>query len=67
MKESDLYLSDPFLKFLHHLPLEYNYPLYREVFQQFGTHYFTAGTLGGLYDILYQYDREELKNSGTDS
>ncbi|XP_012671741.2 complement component C6 [Clupea harengus] len=64
MKESDLYLSDPFLKFLHHLPLEYNYPLYREVFQQFGTHYFTAGTLGGLYDILYQYDREELKNSG---
>ncbi|KAG5272714.1 hypothetical protein AALO_G00168530 [Alosa alosa] len=64
MKESDLYLSDPFLKFLHHLPLEYNYPLYREVFQQFGTHYFSAGTLGGLYDILYQYNREELKNSG---
>lgn len=64
MKESDLYLSDPFLKFLHHLPLEYNYPLYREVFQQFGTHYFKEGTLGGLYDILYQYSREELKNSG---
>ncbi|KAL2099754.1 hypothetical protein ACEWY4_004148 [Coilia grayii] len=64
MKESDLYLSDLFLKSLHHLPLEYNYPLYREVFQQFGTHYFRAGTLGGLYDILYQYDSEELKNSG---
>lgn len=64
MKDSNLYLSEPFLKFLHHLPLEYNYPLYRQVFQQFGTHYFTAGTLGGLYDILYQFDREQLKSSG---
>ncbi|XP_063066077.1 complement component C6 [Engraulis encrasicolus] len=63
-KESDLYLSDPFLTFLHHLPLEYNYPLYRQLFQQFGTHYFKAGTLGGIYDILYQYNSEELKNSG---
>ncbi|XP_028827061.1 complement component C6 [Denticeps clupeoides] len=63
-KQSDLYLSDPFLKYLHNLPLEYNYPLYREIFQQFGTHYFTSGTMGGLYDILYQYDREELKTSG---
>lgn len=64
MKSSDLYLSDPFLQFLNSLPLEYNYALYRQIFQLFGTHYFSSGTLGGKYDLLFQYDREELKTYG---
>ncbi|KAL0162848.1 hypothetical protein M9458_042244, partial [Cirrhinus mrigala] len=57
IKPSDLYLAD-------HLPLEYNYALYRQIFQLFGTHYFSSGTLGGKYDLLFQYDREELKTYG---
>uniref|UniRef100_A0AAY5K8Y2 Complement component 6 n=1 Tax=Esox lucius TaxID=8010 RepID=A0AAY5K8Y2_ESOLU len=64
MKDSDLYLAEPFLQFLTSLPLEYNYALYREIFQKFGTHYFASGTLGGHYDLLYQYNRLEIKNSG---
>lgn len=60
----DLALSGPFLQFLHALPLDYNYPLYRDIFQRFGTHYYSSGTLGGHYDLLYQYDREELTTSG---
>ncbi|KAG9354028.1 hypothetical protein JZ751_012152 [Albula glossodonta] len=63
-KQSDLYLSEPFLSFLNSLPLDYNYALYRQIFELFGTHYFSSGTMGGHYDLLYQYDREELKNSG---
>uniref|UniRef100_A0A672NEP8 Complement component C6 n=1 Tax=Sinocyclocheilus grahami TaxID=75366 RepID=A0A672NEP8_SINGR len=63
-KPSDLYLSDQFLQFLNSLPLEYNYALYRQIFQLFGTHYFSSGTLGGKYDLLFQYDREELKTYG---
>ncbi|KAJ7988450.1 hypothetical protein DPEC_G00323670 [Dallia pectoralis] len=65
MKDSDLYLAEPFLQFLNSLPLEYNYALYREIFQHFGTHYFASGTLGGHYDLLYQYNRLEIKNSGS--
>ncbi|XP_050948615.1 complement component C6 [Labeo rohita] len=64
MKPTDLYLADQFLKFLNSLPLEYNYALYRQIFQLFGTHYFSSGTLGGKYDLLFQYDREELKTYG---
>ncbi|TRY97875.1 hypothetical protein DNTS_034117 [Danionella cerebrum] len=64
VKPSDLYISDQFLKFLHSLPVEYNYALYRQIFQLFGTHYFSSGTLGGTYDLLFQYDREELKTFG---
>uniref|UniRef100_A0A7N8YN75 Complement component 6, duplicate 1 n=1 Tax=Mastacembelus armatus TaxID=205130 RepID=A0A7N8YN75_9TELE len=61
----DLVLSQPFLQFLHALPLEYNYALYRDIFQRFGTHYYSSGALGGHYDLLYQYSREELTTSGT--
>lgn len=63
-KSSDLYLSDPFLQFLSALPLDYSYGIYRQIFQKFGTHYFSSGTLGGRYDLLFQYDREELKTYG---
>ncbi|XP_066096446.1 complement component C6 [Saccopteryx bilineata] len=64
MKSEDLHLSNVFLQALNHLPLEYNYALYSRIFENFGTHYFTSGSLGGVYDLLYQYSREELKNSG---
>lgn len=64
MKSKDLQLSDVFLKSLNHLPLEYNYALYSRIFDDFGTHYFTSGSLGGVYDLLYQFSNEELKNSG---
>ncbi|KAM6224364.1 complement component C6 [Rhynchocyon petersi] len=64
MKSKDLQLSDVFLKSLNHLPLEYNFALYSRIFDDFGTHYFTSGSLGGVYDLLYQFSSEELKNSG---
>ncbi|XP_073933646.1 complement component C6 isoform X1 [Castor canadensis] len=64
MKAKDLQLSDVFLKALNHLPLEYNSALYSRIFDDFGTHYFTSGSLGGVFDLLYQFSREELKNSG---
>ncbi|CAH6787331.1 complement component C6 [Phodopus roborovskii] len=64
MKTTDLQLSDVFLKALHHLPLEYNSALYSRIFDDFGTHYFTSGSLGGKYDLLYQFSTQELQNSG---
>ncbi|GAB1299214.1 Complement component C6 [Apodemus speciosus] len=63
MKKTDLQLSDVFLKALARLPLEYNSALYSRIFDDFGTHYFTSGSLGGKYDLLYQFSRQELKNS----
>uniref|UniRef100_A0A8D0HCS9 Complement component C6 n=1 Tax=Sphenodon punctatus TaxID=8508 RepID=A0A8D0HCS9_SPHPU len=64
MKQTDLQLSGVFLKALNNLPLEYNYALYSRMFDEFGTHYYTSGSMGGTYDLLYQYSAEELKNSG---
>lgn len=64
MKQSDWQLSGVFLKALNNLPLEYNYALYSRIFDDFGTHYYTSGSMGGTYDLLYQYSAEELRNSG---
>uniref|UniRef100_A0A3B5LCZ8 Complement component 6, duplicate 1 n=1 Tax=Xiphophorus couchianus TaxID=32473 RepID=A0A3B5LCZ8_9TELE len=55
----DLVHSLPFLQFLHALPLDYNYALYREIFQRFGTHYYSSGKLGGHYDLLYHFGEDE--------
>ncbi|KAF3702312.1 Complement component C6 Precursor [Channa argus] len=63
-QQGDLVLSQPFLQFLHALPLDYNYALYRDIFQRFGTHYYSSGRLGGHYDLLYQYSRQEITTSG---
>ncbi|KAK0133399.1 Complement component C6 [Merluccius polli] len=60
----DLVLSGPFLQFLSALPLEYNYPMYRDIFRRFGTHYYASGSLGGKYDMIYQYDTEVVTSSG---
>ncbi|XP_064410428.1 complement component C6 isoform X2 [Latimeria chalumnae] len=68
LKQRNLHLANTFLKALNNLPLDYNYELYSRIFDDFGTHYFTSGSLGGTYDLLYQYSREDLKSSGlTDS
>ncbi|XP_071991648.1 complement component C6 isoform X2 [Engystomops pustulosus] len=64
MKQDNPWLSDVFLRALNHLPLEYNYPLYSRIFDNFGTHYITEGLMGGSYDLLYQYSAEDLQNSG---
>ncbi|KAM4708611.1 complement component C6 [Discoglossus pictus] len=64
MKPKDLWISDVFLKALNSLPLEYNYPLYSRIFDNFGTHYVSGGLMGGSYDLLYQYSSEDLKTSG---
>ncbi|XP_030048943.1 complement component C6 [Microcaecilia unicolor] len=64
MKQKDLWISDIFLTALQNLPLEYNYALYSRIFDDFGTHYFSAGSMGGIYDLLYQYSSDELKTQG---
>lgn len=64
-EREDLVLSLPFLQHLTALPLEYSYAVYRDLLVRFGTHYIASGKLGGQYDLLYQYNREELTSSGT--
>ncbi|XP_068191492.1 complement component 7b [Antennarius striatus] len=58
-----LTLSEAFWKALVSLPVTYDYSVYRQLFQRFGTHYLSEGTLGGEYQALLQLDSQSFVTS----
>lgn len=45
-------ISEEFWKALSKLPAVYDYAAYRQILEQFGTHYLAAGTLGGSFSVV---------------
>ncbi|KAI8499361.1 hypothetical protein Bbelb_231250 [Branchiostoma belcheri] len=64
MRRNELQPSDYFLRSIRDLPLHYNYMDYKFLIDDFGTHYFSSGTLGGQYEFVYRYTRADLQHSG---
>ncbi|XP_035675448.1 complement component C6-like [Branchiostoma floridae] len=64
MRRSELEPSDYFLRRIRDLPLYYHYLDYRFLIEDFGTHYFSSGSLGGQYEFVYRYTRADLQHSG---
>ncbi|XP_035685718.1 complement component C6-like [Branchiostoma floridae] len=63
MNSEDLILSDSFYRALEELPVVYSYVEYRKLIVDFGTHYLSAGSLGGQYRYVYRYNRQSLTES----
>lgn len=59
-----LQLAEPFWKELSHLPTLYDYSAYRQLIDQYGTHYLQSGSLGGEYRVLFYLDSGNVKHSG---
>lgn len=51
-------LADGFWKALSSLPITYDYSAYQQLFQTYGTHYLSEGSLGGEYQALLELDRQ---------
>ncbi|XP_051788928.1 DAB adaptor protein 1a [Erpetoichthys calabaricus] len=64
LKPRDLMLHPEFFARVNRLPLEFTYGEYRELFQDYGTHYIMEATLGGLYEFTVALNRRALENSG---
>nr|XP_046230768.1 complement component 7b [Scatophagus argus] len=58
-------LAEAFWKALSSLPLTYDYSVYRQLLQRFGTHYLSEGSLGGEYQALLELDRQALSSTST--
>ncbi|KAI4820257.1 hypothetical protein KUCAC02_028241 [Chaenocephalus aceratus] len=54
-------LSEEFWKTLVKLPSVYDYAAYRNVLERFGTHYLSAGSLGGSFKVIAKIDEETEK------
>jgi len=60
-------LSVPFRQRIAELPDHYDYAKYAEIIDDFGTHFYSSGFLGGKYEFIYRYSREALRTSGETS
>ncbi|XP_006626977.2 complement component C7 [Lepisosteus oculatus] len=60
----DLTLSENFWKDLTLLPASYEYSAYRDLIQDYGTHFMKEGYLGGQYQALLYVDSEKMKQQG---
>ncbi|XP_048801936.1 complement component C8 beta chain [Lagopus muta] len=64
LKTRALMLHYEFLQRLHQLPLEYSYGEYRELYRDYGTHYITEATVGGIYEYTLVLNSNELQKAG---
>lgn len=58
-----LILAEGFWRALSSLPNTYDYSAYRKLFQTYGTHYFSEGSLGGQYQALLELTQKALSSS----
>ncbi|XP_029474702.1 complement component C8 beta chain [Rhinatrema bivittatum] len=64
LKSRNLMLHYEFFQRIKQLPVEYNYGAYRDLFRDYGTHYITEATLGGIYEYTLIMSSEQLEQSG---
>lgn len=58
-----LTLAEDFWRALSSLPTTYDYSAYRRLFQTYGTHYFSEGSLGGQYQALLELKQHALEST----
>ncbi|XP_048205880.1 complement component C8 beta chain isoform X1 [Perognathus longimembris pacificus] len=63
LKPRSLMLHYEFLQRVKQLPLEYSYGEYRDLFQDFGTHYITEAVLGGIYEYTLIVNEEAMERA----
>uniref|UniRef100_A0A8B9HWD1 Complement component C8 beta chain n=1 Tax=Astyanax mexicanus TaxID=7994 RepID=A0A8B9HWD1_ASTMX len=64
LKPDGLVLHPEFLSRLRALPLEYSYGEYRQLLNDYGTHYITEATLGGDFHYTLIINKQKLEKSG---
>ncbi|XP_029474062.1 complement component C8 alpha chain [Rhinatrema bivittatum] len=61
MRRNNLVLDEDFLQSLMELPEKYNYGLYAKFINDYGTHFLTSGTMGGIFEYILVVDQEMMK------
>lgn len=60
MRRNNIVLDEGMLQSLMELPEQFNYGMYSKFINDYGTHYITSGTMGGIYEYVLVLDKEKM-------
>ncbi|KAM8788222.1 complement component C8 alpha chain [Rhynchonycteris naso] len=67
MRKDNIMLDEGMLQSLMELPEQYNYGTYAKFINDYGTHYITSGSMGGIYEYFLVLDKEKMQSMGVTS
>ncbi|XP_036877869.1 complement component C8 alpha chain isoform X1 [Manis javanica] len=67
MRRDNIVLDEGILQSLMELPEQYNYGMYAKFINDYGTHYITSGSMGGIYEYILVLDKEKMESFGVTS
>lgn len=57
-------LDEVMLQSLLELPEQYDYGMYAKFIDDYGTHYITSGTMGGIFEYILVLNKERMETAG---
>ncbi|KAB0357927.1 hypothetical protein FD754_002083, partial [Muntiacus muntjak] len=60
MRRENIMLDESMLQSLMELPERYHYGMYAKFINDYGTHYITSGSMGGVYEYILVLNREKM-------
>ncbi|XP_036113161.1 complement component C8 alpha chain [Molossus molossus] len=64
MRRDNIMLDEEMLQSLKELPEQYSYGPYSKFIDDYGTHYITSGSMGGIYEYFLVLDKEQMVKKG---
>ncbi|KFU86601.1 Complement component C8 alpha chain, partial [Chaetura pelagica] len=61
MRRDNVVLHEDLLLSLQELPDTYNYGMYAKFINDYGTHFMTSGTMGGIFEYILVINKEEMR------
>ncbi|MEJ1282692.1 complement component 8 alpha polypeptide [Cricetulus griseus] len=61
MRRNNIVLDEGMLQSLMELPEQFNYGMYAKFINDYGTHYITSGTMGGIYEYIVVLNKEKME------
>ncbi|XP_065698615.2 complement component C8 alpha chain isoform X1 [Patagioenas fasciata] len=61
MRRDNIVLDEDALLSLRQLPDTYNYGMYAKFINDYGTHFMTSGTMGGIFEYILVINKEEMR------
>ncbi|XP_074858910.1 LOW QUALITY PROTEIN: complement component C8 alpha chain [Carettochelys insculpta] len=61
MRRENIVLDENLLQALMELPEHYNYGMYARFINDYGTHFMTSGTMGGIFEYILVVNKDEME------